>query len=261
MLSSPTGNAVAQHNQPWCRRAPPCQGMSSARGSRGHESDADAGSRDARNLLVEVIADVAKKVEPRIVVVENVPAFLSRLVIDPDTREPISAAALLIRLLGERYRVVSVPGKPGRLRGPPAPGPRLPHVHQARRARARTLGTSSLGPLPMCFRPPPILRTDDAPRGPSGIGRQAARCEVPHGRAGRLQPHARRARLGQQSPVSDGCRDSARFRRPSMAELAVRAMRGGRSRLRGRCLPRLCGTTVAPSRPGGGRVIQAREGL
>ena len=83
---------------------PPCQGMSSARGSRGHENDADAGSRDARNLLVEVIADVAKKVEPRIVVVENVPAFLSRLVIDPDTREPISAAALLIRLLGGRYR-------------------------------------------------------------------------------------------------------------------------------------------------------------
>ena len=83
---------------------PPCQGMSSARGSRGHESDADAGSRDARNLLVEVIADVAKKVEPRIVVVENVPAFLSRLVIDPDTRESISAAALLIHLLGEHYR-------------------------------------------------------------------------------------------------------------------------------------------------------------
>ena len=83
---------------------PPCQGMSSARGSRGHENDADAGSRDARNLLVEVIADVAKKVEPRIVVVENVPAFLSRLVIDPHTGEPISAAALLIRLLGDHYR-------------------------------------------------------------------------------------------------------------------------------------------------------------
>ena len=83
---------------------PPCQGMSSARGSRGHESDADAGSRDARNLLAEVIAEVAREVEPRVVVVENVPAFLSRLVIDPDTREPISAAALLIRLLGERYR-------------------------------------------------------------------------------------------------------------------------------------------------------------
>ena len=83
---------------------PPCQGMSSARGGRGHENDADAGTRDARNLLVEVIADVAKEVEPRIVVVENVPAFLSRLVIDPHTGEPISAAALLIRLLGDRYR-------------------------------------------------------------------------------------------------------------------------------------------------------------
>ena len=84
---------------------PPCQGMSSARGSRGHESDADAGSRDARNLLVEVVAAVANEVEPRIVVVENVPAFLSRLVVDPDSGEPISAAALLIRLLGDHYRV------------------------------------------------------------------------------------------------------------------------------------------------------------
>ena len=83
---------------------PPCQGMSSARGGRGHESDADAGIRDARNLLVEVIADVAKKVEPRIVVVENVPAFLSRLVVDPHTGEPVSAAALLIRLLEDHYR-------------------------------------------------------------------------------------------------------------------------------------------------------------
>ena len=83
---------------------PPCQGMSSARGGRGHENDADAGTRDARNLLVEVIADVAKEVEPRIVVVENVPAFLSRLVVDPHTGEPISAAALLIRLLEDQYR-------------------------------------------------------------------------------------------------------------------------------------------------------------
>lgn len=83
---------------------PPCQGMSSARGGIGHENDADAGTRDARNLLVEVIADVAKNVEPRIVVVENVPAFLSRLVIDPHTGKPISAAALLIHLLEDHYR-------------------------------------------------------------------------------------------------------------------------------------------------------------
>jgi len=84
---------------------PPCQGMSSARGGRGHENDADAGTRDARNLLVEVIADVAKEVEPRIVVVENVPAFLSRLVVDPHTGDQISAAALLIRLLEHHYSV------------------------------------------------------------------------------------------------------------------------------------------------------------
>lgn len=83
---------------------PPCQGMSSARSRRGHESDADAGSRDARNLLVEVIAQVADEVQPRIVVVENVPAFLSRLVKDPATGEPVSAAALLIRLLESHYR-------------------------------------------------------------------------------------------------------------------------------------------------------------
>ena len=83
---------------------PPCQGMSSARGGRGHESDADAGTRDARNLLVEVIAAVAREVQPRIVVVENVPAFLSRLVLDPASGEATSAAALLIRLLQDDYR-------------------------------------------------------------------------------------------------------------------------------------------------------------
>ena len=54
---------------------------------------------------MEVIAEVAREVRPRIVVVENVPAFLSRLVIDPETRDEISAAALLIRLLQNNYRV------------------------------------------------------------------------------------------------------------------------------------------------------------
>ena len=83
---------------------PPCQGMSSARGGRGHESDALAGTRDSRNLLVEVIASVAREVQPRIVVVENVPAFLSRLILDPATGEATSAAALLIRLLQDEYR-------------------------------------------------------------------------------------------------------------------------------------------------------------
>ncbi|WP_419845155.1 DNA cytosine methyltransferase [Candidatus Poriferisocius sp.] len=84
---------------------PPCQGMSSARGHRGQESDARAGSRDHRNLLVEVIAQVAKELEPRLLVVENVPAFLSRLVLDPRDRQPISAAALLVDILRKEYQV------------------------------------------------------------------------------------------------------------------------------------------------------------
>ncbi|MCY4457412.1 MAG: DNA cytosine methyltransferase [Acidimicrobiaceae bacterium] len=82
---------------------PPCQGMSTARGGRGREGDAAAGSRDGRNLLVEVIAQVANRLQPRIVVVENVAAFLSRLVLNPRNGEPISAAVLLRDLLGPRY--------------------------------------------------------------------------------------------------------------------------------------------------------------
>ncbi|MYA16845.1 MAG: DNA cytosine methyltransferase, partial [Gammaproteobacteria bacterium] len=84
---------------------PPCQGMSSARSRRGQETDAQAGSRDQRNLLVEVVANVTDAIRPQFLVVENVPAFLSRLVVDPRTKTPISAAALLIDLLSDTYRV------------------------------------------------------------------------------------------------------------------------------------------------------------
>jgi DNA (cytosine-5)-methyltransferase 1 len=82
---------------------PPCQGMSSARSGRGRADDPDAGSRDQRNLLVQVIAKVAHALQPRIVVVENVPAFLSRVVRHPRTDDPISAAVLLVRSLRQRY--------------------------------------------------------------------------------------------------------------------------------------------------------------
>jgi DNA (cytosine-5)-methyltransferase 1 len=82
---------------------PPCQGMSSARSDRGLESDADAGTRDKRNLLVEVVADVARALEPRLVVVENVQAFLTRQVRHPDTNEPITAAQLLTERLEDAY--------------------------------------------------------------------------------------------------------------------------------------------------------------
>ncbi len=87
---------------------PPCQGMSSARSDRGNAEDADAGSRDKRNLLVTVIANVATALQPDFVVVENVQAFLTRKIRHPDTQEAISAARLLIADLKENYEVFPV---------------------------------------------------------------------------------------------------------------------------------------------------------
>lgn len=82
---------------------PPCQGMSSARSGRGLENDPDAGSRDSRNLLVDVVASVARELAPRVVVVENVLAFLTRRVRHPETQQPVSASALLIASLAHDY--------------------------------------------------------------------------------------------------------------------------------------------------------------
>ena len=84
---------------------PPCQGVSSARGGRGSGADADAGARDPRNLLVIPIAKVAHALRPRAVVVENVTAFLTRLVRHPETNKPISAANLLVSELADDYEV------------------------------------------------------------------------------------------------------------------------------------------------------------
>lgn len=82
---------------------PPCQGMSSAQSRRGRSEDPDAGSRDIRNLLVEVIASATKALRPRVVVVENVLAFLTRKVRHPTTGAPVSAALWLIEALAEEY--------------------------------------------------------------------------------------------------------------------------------------------------------------
>lgn len=87
---------------------PPCQGLSSANCERGLADDADAGSRDERNLLVVVVALVAEALQSKFVVVENVPAFLSRKVRHPDTGEPVSAANLLISLLAPYYVVFPI---------------------------------------------------------------------------------------------------------------------------------------------------------
>lgn len=82
---------------------PPCQGMSSAQSARGLGADADAGSRDARNLLVQVVADAVRELSPRAVVVENVQAFLTRKVRHPHTGTAVSAATLLIDELASDY--------------------------------------------------------------------------------------------------------------------------------------------------------------
>ena len=84
---------------------PPCQGMSTARSDRGSEDDPDVGSRDNRNLLVLPISHIAKTLAPTFVVVENVIAFLSRMVRDPQSGEGLSAARLLVRLLLDEYDV------------------------------------------------------------------------------------------------------------------------------------------------------------
>lgn len=85
---------------------PPCQRWSSARGKRGQGVDGLAGSRE--KLLVTVIAEVVKALRPRITVVENVPAFLTGKVRNPETRRAVCAARLLIDTLGSDYRVFPI---------------------------------------------------------------------------------------------------------------------------------------------------------
>ena len=82
---------------------PPCQGMSTARGDRGSHLDAEAGSKDPRNLLVQVVVEAAVTLNPRLIVVENVPAFLTRRVLHPKTGLPVSAAVMLVEQLTD-YR-------------------------------------------------------------------------------------------------------------------------------------------------------------
>ncbi len=61
---------------------PPCQGMSSARAYRrgGTEGEPD----DPRNLLITAVADAVERFSPRAVVLENVPRFLTRPVLERD---------------------------------------------------------------------------------------------------------------------------------------------------------------------------------
>lgn len=84
---------------------PPCQGFSSARGDTGKYNNPDHGIKDKRNLLSLIIVNVAKKLKPKIIVVENVPAYVTRLVRDPKTGKPVTMANLLISRLTSSYNV------------------------------------------------------------------------------------------------------------------------------------------------------------
>jgi len=77
--------------------------MSSARSGKGSHDDADAGSKDERNLLVTVVAKVALKLQPALIVIENVPAFFTRKVHHPKDKKPVSAANYLIMALAKDY--------------------------------------------------------------------------------------------------------------------------------------------------------------
>lgn len=77
--------------------------MSSARSGKGSHDDAEAGSKDERNLLVTVIANVALELMPSLIVVENVPAFFTRKVHHPIDKKSVSAANYLISSLEEYY--------------------------------------------------------------------------------------------------------------------------------------------------------------
>lgn len=87
---------------------PPCQGFSSARGDRGKLNNPDHGMKDERNQLSLIIAKVAEKLNPKIIVVENVPAYIHRLVRDPRTNKPVTMANLLISKLQPFYDVYQI---------------------------------------------------------------------------------------------------------------------------------------------------------
>ena len=87
---------------------PPCQGMSSGRSDRGTLRDPIAGDRDPRNLLVQVVLDATLELQPRVLVVENVQAFLTRQVSHPSSGASVSAATVLIDGLAEEYHVFPI---------------------------------------------------------------------------------------------------------------------------------------------------------
>lgn len=64
---------------------PPCQGMSSSNPGRGKITDPEHGVRDERNLLLLSAVPIINQLKPRVVVAENVPALLNRVIREKKT--------------------------------------------------------------------------------------------------------------------------------------------------------------------------------
>ena len=80
---------------------PPCQGMSSSNPGRGKRQDDSARRHEVKNRLVLEVAPVAIALEPRIIVIENVPQLRTLQVLDGQNE--IGVLTLLRRTLGKQY--------------------------------------------------------------------------------------------------------------------------------------------------------------
>ena len=70
---------------------PPCQGLSSARCAAGNSTDPISGSRDARNFLIDTVVKVVSRLKPKIILLENVPQFMTRAIRSDVNGSPLSA--------------------------------------------------------------------------------------------------------------------------------------------------------------------------
>jgi DNA (cytosine-5)-methyltransferase 1 len=82
---------------------PPCQSFSTANSRRGSHSDPEVAAKDSRNSLFFQAILIAKKIQPKIIVIENVPNFFMRKVRSPDGRMTGMIGEFLDSFLGE-YR-------------------------------------------------------------------------------------------------------------------------------------------------------------
>ena len=79
--------------------APPCQGMSAGNHYNGSSHLEDKPSNDPRNYLSLCLGDVARELAPAIMLVENVPGILRKLITDPSTGRVVAVATALTERL------------------------------------------------------------------------------------------------------------------------------------------------------------------